>query len=136
MYEYLFTCFIIISVYEFHHKSDQEIEQFIDSFDQTIISQLHLENRPSDFLRIKERFFTEGVSPLIAIRNVSIYMQINNNYVFISVKYTDIESVMKSNRLLCACQYYFFFSFNYYCCNNYTDKIFGVYPSDFPSGLS
>ncbi|CAH1407429.1 unnamed protein product [Nezara viridula] len=61
--------------YEFHLVSDEEKENFINGFNQTIISGLHLEKRTRDFLRIRERFFTKGVDPLLAIRNfVTEYM--------------------------------------------------------------
>ncbi|CAH1407428.1 unnamed protein product [Nezara viridula] len=66
---------VYTSLYEFHLVSDEEKEKFINGFNQTIISGLHLENRINDFLRIFERFFTKGVDPLLAIRNfITEYM--------------------------------------------------------------
>ncbi|CAH1407432.1 unnamed protein product [Nezara viridula] len=59
--------------YEFKRKSKEEAEKFINEFNQTIISTYHLENRPDDVRRIRERYFKEGVEPLVAIRNVSIF---------------------------------------------------------------
>lgn len=55
--------------YEFKMKNQQDIDQFIDNFNKTIIRELNLKNRKSDVQRIRERFFKKGVEPLRAIRN-------------------------------------------------------------------
>ncbi|CAH1407436.1 unnamed protein product [Nezara viridula] len=61
---------LFTGVYEYNLKSKEETEKFINTFNETIITQLNLENKPKEFLKIWERFFTKGLEPLRAIRNL------------------------------------------------------------------
>lgn len=60
---------IMTVLYEYHLKSKEETDKFINDFDQTLISTYHLEQRTKDVERIRERYFKEGIEPLRAIRN-------------------------------------------------------------------
>ncbi|XP_066909384.1 juvenile hormone esterase isoform X2 [Halyomorpha halys] len=60
---------LVTSGYEYKEKSQQEIDQFINDFNKTVIRELYLENRTEVIQKIRERFFTNGLQPLRAIRN-------------------------------------------------------------------
>ncbi|KAE8572964.1 juvenile hormone esterase [Halyomorpha halys] len=55
--------------YELHMTTQEETEKFINGFNQTLISAYHLENRTDDIQKLRERYFKNGVEPIIAIRN-------------------------------------------------------------------
>ncbi|XP_014275602.3 esterase FE4, partial [Halyomorpha halys] len=55
--------------YEFHKKTQEETEKFINNFNQVLISTYNLENRTNDVQKLRERYFKNGIEPLVAIRN-------------------------------------------------------------------
>ncbi|XP_066909382.1 juvenile hormone esterase [Halyomorpha halys] len=60
---------LFTGTYEYNLTSEQETDIFINTFNNTIIAQLELQNKPNEFLRVWERFFSKGLEPLRAIRN-------------------------------------------------------------------
>nr|WON00868.1 venom carboxylesterase-6 [Arma chinensis] len=85
-------------LYEYHLKSQQEIDSFINNFNQSVISVLHLENRTNDFLKIRDRFFKKDVDPILAIRNFA-------------TEYLFVQPVLKSLSVHTGPIY--FYKFNY-----------------------
>ncbi|XP_066909381.1 venom carboxylesterase-6 [Halyomorpha halys] len=59
--------------YEFHKKTQDETEKFINNFNEVLISTYNLQNRTKDVQKLRERYFKNGIEPLVAIRNVIFY---------------------------------------------------------------
>ncbi|XP_014275632.1 juvenile hormone esterase [Halyomorpha halys] len=85
--------------YEYKMKSQQEIDQFINNFNNTVISKLNLENKVNDFQKIWERFFTRNLEPLRAIR------EFFTEYMFL---YPTLKGLSKQSGPT------FFYKFNYF----------------------
>ncbi|XP_014275638.1 juvenile hormone esterase [Halyomorpha halys] len=60
---------LFTGTYEYNLTSKQNTDDFINTFNNTIITQLDLQNKPKEFLSVWERFFNKGLEPLRAIRN-------------------------------------------------------------------
>ncbi|CAH1407437.1 unnamed protein product [Nezara viridula] len=69
---------LFTGIYEYNRTSKEETDKFINTFNETMTSLLNLENKPKEFVKVWERFFTKGLEPLKAIRNfLTEYMFLN-----------------------------------------------------------